>query len=72
MSKKYANHTFDVLVQNSRNVLVAVCKLIMYAALMKTYIIPQVSFKTWARRADYLSSSVEMFRYVVSLHVVMK
>jgi len=39
---------------------------------MKTYTIPQVSFKTWARRADYLSSSVEMFRYVVSLHIVMK
>ena len=39
---------------------------------MKTYIIPRVSFKTWARRADYLSSSVEMFPYVVSLHIVVK
>jgi len=39
---------------------------------MKTYIVRQVSFKTRARRADYLSSSVETFRYVVSLHVVLK
>jgi len=52
--------------------LFALYKLIMYTALMKTYIIPRVSFKTWARRADYLSSSVEMFPYVVSLHIVVK
>jgi hypothetical protein len=39
---------------------------------MKTYIIPWVSFKTWVRGADYLSSSVEMFPYVVSLHIVVK
>ena len=72
VQKKFANHTFDVPVQHSRHLLFAVYNLIMYTALMKTNIIPRLSFKTWARRADYRSSSVEMFAYIVSLHIVVK
>jgi hypothetical protein len=39
---------------------------------MNAYIITRVSYKRGSIRADYLSSSVEMFAYVVSLHIVMK